>query len=457
MTYSSLFFIYLFFPLALGLYMLSPKKVKNAVLYVESLVFCGFMGIKLMIFILLFTVINYISGLFIYSIKPKLKSIPLAVGVLFDVLMLISFRDDYFSYLHGFMNIPKEIYPVGISFFTLSAIGYLADIYKGNIKADKGFIRFSLYIIMFPRIIMCTVVSYDTFATALVKRRFNISELGEGIILFVKGLAKKVLIADQLFMLHSAIKRMSLSEISASSAWLGIISYIFCLYFTLSGFSDISTGLCRCFGIHLPNSFNYPMFSGKIRVFASKWHIQVIQWFRKYITSPISSRINNPYISKLVFVMVWILTGLWYSFSTGGALWGAFMGIAIVAENKISQFRKIRTNGVIFTMFIIVLISVFLATENISAGFGYIAVMFGGNGNLADSLSVYLFKYYIVIILIAMYASTDLFKNTLARIKETRFGIVISVITPVAVLAMLLISTALMAYSGQSDSMIIRL
>ncbi len=457
MTYSSLLFIYLFFPLAMGLYMISPKKLKNGVLYGESLIFCGFMGIKLMLFILLFTAVNYASGVLIYSIKPKLKSIPLAIGVLFDALMLISFRGTYFSYLHGFLNIPKEVYPVGISLFTLSAIGYLADIYKGNIKADKSFIRFSLYIMMFPRLLMGAVVSYDTFATAITKRRFNISELGEGIILFVKGLAKKIMIADQLFMLYSAVKRMSLSEVSATSAWLGIISYVLCVYFTLSGFSDMSTGLCRCFGLRLPNSFNYPMFSGKIRIFVSKWHIQVIQWFRKYITSPISSMINNPYLSKLVFVMVWAITGLWYSFSTGGAMWGLLMGIAILAENKISKFRRIRTNGIIFTMFVILLISVFLANESISGGLGYIAVMFGGNGNLADALSVYLLKYYAVVVLVAIYASTDLFKNTLARIRETRFGVVISVMTPIVTIAMLLTCTAIMAYSGQSDSMIIRL
>lgn len=457
MSYSSLLFIYLFFPAALGLYMISPKKFKDIVLYVESLIFCGFMGIKMMLFILLFTIVNYTAGQFIYSVKPRLKSIPLAIGILFDIIMLLSFRADYFAYLHGFMRLPEGAYPLGISLFTLSAVGYLADIYKGNIRADKNFIRFSLFVMMFPRLIMGTVVSYDTYLTAMKNRRFNIGELGEGIIGFVKGLAKKVIVADQLYMLYSAVSDMSLSELSAASAWLGIIAYILCLYFTLSGLSDMSCGLCRCFGIRIPNGFNYPMFSGRIRVFLSKWHIQVIQWFRKYITTPVSSMINNAYIGKLVFVMVWTVTGLWYSFSTGGALWGMLMGLAVVMENKFTKFRRIRTNGIIFTMFAITLISVFLAAESISGGLRYMGVMFGGNGNLADSLSVYLLKYYIVILLVAVYGSTDLFKNMLARVKDTKFGWIISVFTPVTVLALLLASTALMAYSGQSDSMIIML
>lgn len=457
MTYSSLLFVYLFFPAALGIYMISPKKVKDIVLYAESLIFCGFMGIKLMLFMLLFTLVNYIAGLFIYRVKPNLKSIPLAIGILFDIIMLLSFKEEYFSYLHGFMRLPAEAYPVGISLFTLSAVGYLADIYKGNIRADKNFIRFSLFVMMFPRLIMGTVVSYDIYMTALRNRRLNIGELGEGIIGFVKGLAKKVIVAEQLYMLYSAVDGLALPELSAASAWLGIISYILCLYFTLSGLSDMSCGLCRCFGFRFPNSFNYPMFSGRIRVFLSKWHIHVVQWFRKYITTPVSSMINNAYVGKLVFVVVWTVTGMWYSFSTGGALWGMLMGLAVVIENKFSKFRRIRTNGIIFTMLSVTLITVFLASESVSGGLGYIAVMFGGNGNLADSFSVYLLKYYIVILLVAAYGSTDLFKNTLARVKDTKFGWIISVFTPVTVLVLLLASTALMAYSGQSDSMIIML
>lgn len=457
MTYSSLLFIYLFFPVALGIYMISPKKLRDIVLYAESLVFCGFMGIKIMLFILLYTVVNYTAGLVIYRVKPNLKSIPLAIGILFDIIMLLSFRADYFSYLHGFLRLPSEVYPLGISLFTLSAVGYLTDIYKGNIRADKNFIRCSLFIMMFPRLIMGTVVSYDIYLTAMRNRRFNISELGEGITIFVKGLAKKVIIADRLYMLCSAVGAISYSKLSAASAWLGIAAYVFCLYFTLSGLSDMSCGLCRCFGIRISNSFNYPMFSGRIRVFYSKWHIQVIQWFRKYITAPLSSMINNAYVGKLIFIMVWTATGMWYSFSTGGALWGLLIGISIVLENSFTKFRRIRTNGIIFTMFAITLISVFLASESISGGLGYIAVMFGGNGNLADSLSVYLLKYYIVILLVAVYCSTDLFKNTLVRIRDTKFGIIISAAAPLTVILLLAASTALMAYSGQSGTMIIRL
>lgn len=457
MTYSSLLFIYLFLPVAMTLYLISPKKIKNGVLYAESLVFCGFMGIKLTIFMVAYCLVNYFMGLLIFRAAPRLKCIPLAVGVLFDVIMLISFRGDVFSYLHGFFRLPESVFPVGISLFTLTAIGYLADIYKGNFRADKNFIRFSLYIMMFPRLIMGTVVSYDSFLHSVKRCKPKLAETGRGIISFVIGLAKKVIIADSLHSLYTAVNSTDNSELSAAGAWLGIMAYILCLYFTLSGFSDMSVGLCRCFGFVFPSSFNYPLFSGKIRTFVSGWHTQVIYWFRKYITTPLSSMTENPFVSKLVFVGVWALTGIWYSFTTGGALWGVLIGIAILIENKVNNQKRFRANGIIYTMLSITLMTVFLSQGTISGGLSYLGVMFGGNGNLADSVAAYMIKYYIVILLIAVYASTDLFRNTLMKIKAVRFSKALSLLTPVVITLLLFVCTALMAYSGQSDKMLIRL
>lgn len=457
MTYSSLLFIYLFFPISLLLYTITPNKLKDWMLYGESLIFCCFMGFRPAAFIIVFCLVNYLAGLSIYHIPPKYKSIPLAVGILFDVIMLISFRSSYFAYLHSFTGIAQNIFPVGISIFTLSAIGYLADIYSRNSKCDKNFIRFSLYLMMFPRLIMGTIVSYDTFVYTLRNRRYNIAEIGSGLLGFTKGLAKKLLIADSLYSLNSAVKNTPIDELSAAGAWLGIIAYILCLYFTLSGFSDMSCGLCRCFGMKFPNSFNYPLFTKKIRVFVSGWHIQLVHWFRKYITTPFSANFENPYVNKLIFVCVWTITGMWYGFSSGAAFWGMLLGIAVVIENKLNNQKRFRPNGIIYTMLTITLITVFLAQGSISRGFKYIGIMFGGNGNLADSAAAHMLKYNIVIILLAIYASTDLFRNTISRVKESRFKGILAVLTPVVSAVLLLICTALMSFSGQSESMIMML
>ncbi len=457
MTYSSLLFIYLFFPVSLLMYIIAPKKLKDGVLYAESLIFCGFMGLRSAAFMVIYCLVNYLAGLALYRISPKLKSIPLAVGVLFDVLMLISFRSSIFAYLHDFTGIPQAVFPVGISLFTLSAIGYLTDIYKGNSKCDKNFIRFSLYIMMFPRLIMGTIVDYDTFVHILRHRRYNMAEIGSGLVCFTKGLAKKVIIADALYELNMAVNNIPLSDLSAAGAWLGIAAYILCLYFTLSGFADMSCGLCRCFGMKFSNSFNHPLFVRKIRVFVSGWHIQVLHWFRKYITAPVSAKSDNPYISKLVFVAVWTLTGIWYGFSSGAALWGMLIGIAVLLENMLNNQKRFKPNGIIYTLLSITLITVFLSQGSISQGAKYIGVMFGGNGNLADSTAAYMLKYYMVILLIAVYAATDLFRNTAARIKSSRFKVVLTVLTPLTAAVLLILCTSLMSFSGQSNTMIMQL
>ncbi len=457
MTYSSLLFIYIFLPAALGVYCIVPKKLKNVALLLESMIFCGFMGLKMLLFIMLFCAANYIAALFIYSIRPKIRCIPMAAAILFDIVMLVSFRAEDFSYLHGFMRLPEGAFPWGISLFTLSAIGYLIDVYKGNIRADKNFVRFSLYIMMFPRIIMGPAVSYDIFAAALRKRRFNIAEIGAGLTLFIKGLAKKVILADQLYMLYSASMSGDFGSTSAAAAWLGVISYMFCLYFTLSGLSDMGAGLSRCFGYRFPSSFSYPIFSGRIRVFASRWHIQIIHWFRKYITRPLSSMTDDPLLSKLVFAGVWSLAGFWYGFSWGGVLWGGLMGIAIMTENKLRKFKLLRSNGIFYTIPVIMILSVFLALGDVSDAFRCLWTMVGGSGILADSMTAYLLRSYAVALIVAVYASTDLFRNTVTRVKNSRLGWTLSVLTPIAMLGLLCVCTSLMAYSGYSEMMIIKL
>lgn len=457
MTYSSLLFIYIFLPVSLGIYCLAPKKIKDIVLLLESMVFCSFYGIKLLIFMGVYCVVNYTAALLIYSAKTKLKCIPFAFGILFDILMLLAFRVEYFSYIRDFMRIPTNIFPLGISLFTLSAIGCLVDVYNGNIKADKNFIRFSLFIMMFPRLIMGPVMSYDSFVLAMRRKRVILSEIGAGITVFVKGLAKKVLIADSLYTLCFDVWSTERRSLSVASAWLGAAAYLLCLYFTLSGFSDMGTGIGRCFGLKFPNSFNYPIFSGKIRAFSSKWHIQAIQWFRKYITRPLSQATENRLISKLIFICVWTLAGYWYGASAGAAVWGMLMGTAIVIENSSRKFKFIKSNGMIYTVPLIVIFSVFLACGDITNAWNYLWTMAGGSGILADSMTTYLIRSYIVVLLIAVYASTDLSKNMITRVKKSRYGFVLTVISPVVVLALLVICTAMMSYSGQSNTMIIRL
>lgn len=460
MIYSSLLFIFGFLPVSLAVYYAAPSKLKDMVLWIESMVFCGLMGLKFLFFMILYSAVNYTAAQFIYKLPVKrtwVRLIPLISGILFDVSMLFSFRCEFFAWLHKPLNLPENFFPLGISFFTLSAIGYLLDVYSGKFKADKNFVRFSLYIMMFPRIIMGPIVSYDNFAVILRRRRLNIGEIGAGLILFIKGAAKKIVFADPLYMLYTAVKCSEIRTLSAASAWLGIIGYLFCLYFTLSGFSDMGTGLSRCFGFRFPNGFSYPVFSGRIRNFTSKWHIQVIHWFRKYITNPLCSLTDDRRINKLIFVCVWSITGFWYSSDLTGLIWGALMGLAIIIENKLRNFRLLKSNGIFYTFLVITVLSVFLSAVDLKEAFSYLWVMIGGNGIFADTFTIYLLKMYIVILLSAIYASTDLFRNMMIRINGTKFRWITAVLTPAVTVFLLIICMSLMAYTGSSGMILVKL
>lgn len=460
MLYCSLLFIYGFLPVSLGIYYIVPKKFKDIVLLLESLVFCGAFGVRLMLFMLAYTLVNYTAAQLTFRIsrqKKALRMLPAAIGICLDTGALLLFRERWLSIFKGLFSLSESFFPIGISLFTLSAISYLLDVHKGNIRAEKNFVRFALYIMMFPRLIMGPVVNYRSYLLILRKRRYNIGEIGSGMILFVKGLAKKVIFGDLLYMLCSAVKSCDYAELSAASAWLGIMAYILCLYFTLSGFADMGTGLSRCFGMRFPVSFSYPIFSGRIRYFAAGWFIQPVHWFREYLTRPLASRVKSKNLSKAIFIAVWALGGYWFGFSLGGVIWGALTGAAILVENRLRNVRLLRSNGIFYTFIIMAFFAVFLSAGSLLDSLRYMWAMIGGSGIPADTLAGYLFRSYIVVILAAIYASTDLFANTVQRVRSSSSWAVINFITPVVMPLLLMVCTSVIAYTGSSDAMIVQL
>lgn len=463
MLYSSLLFIYGFFPLSLAIYFLTPKKFKDISLFLLSMIFCGLFSLRFMFFMMIYTTVNYTSARLTYSLKwkeqkyRKYRIIPFSAGILFNLISLLAFRTDILSWILRPFSFPDGFFPVGISLFTLSATGYLIDVYKGRIRAEINFIRFGLFIMMFPRLLMCSVVSYDNFLKIWRKRKIRLNELGTGMELFVKGLAKKVIVADTLFMLYSAIKRIDTENLPVLTAWLGAIAYILCLYFTLSGISEMGIGISYCFGYGFPQSFSYPLFSSRIRHFSAKWHIQVVQWFRKYVLQPFSSVINAKYINGFISVCLWILMGFWYRFSFNGIVWGFVIGIAIIIESKLKNIRMLKSTGIIYTFVVITISMVFISCESISESLRYIWAMIGGNRMIADSLTAYLCKSYIIVLLVAVYSSTDLFRNTINRINGTRFRFITLIISPVLTVILFAVCTAMISYTGSSENILIQL
>ena len=459
MVYSSLLFIYGFLPVSILLFYITPKKYRELTLLLLSAVFCGMISLYFLMFILSYTVVNY--G-FVHLISragknEKLAAIPLASGIIIDLALLLVFRTEYFSWLHNILKVPEGFFPVGISFFSLAAVGTLIDVYKGRVKAEKNIVKFSLYFMFFPRLIMGPLLRYGVFRRILDSRRETSENIGIGMTLFVKGLAKKVIVADDLYMLYTAVQSQNVKELSAVTAWLGITGFVLCLYFNLSGFADMGTGIAYCFGYRFPQSFNYPLISTKIKYFAARWQSQVIQWLRRYVTKPLYGVCRHRWIKELIFIFGWTMFGIWYKFNINGAVWGLLIGTAVVIEGRIAKRKIMDITGIIYTALIILICSVFLAGSSLSYSGRYLVAMLGGNGVIADGQAFYLLKSYIVMLLASIYAASDLFRNMMTRSGRKKVKTVITAASTLVVLAALIICTALLSYSGSSEMLIMKL
>ncbi len=459
MIYSSLLFIYVFFPLSLLVYYVIPKKHRNVSLLILSMIFCGMFGIGFLFFMTTYTFLNY-TACRIIGKYIKNKSISRSVflfALIFDILVIFIFRSEIFRGFKELISIPESFFPVGISFFTLSAAGILADVYCGRTEAESNIVSFGLYIMFFPRILMGPLMRYSSFQKMLRCRHDDLSGIGTGFAVFAKGFAKKVIAADTLYVLYNASVSVDVDKMAALTAWLGIISYFLCLYFTLSGVSDMGIGIGYCFGFRLPQSFIYPVFSSNIRYFTARWHMQAAHWFRRYITRPLSALSSSRIYKRIVFIAVWGLFGFWYTFNLNGAVWGMIWGTAITAETRFSRGKLLPVTGILYTFVIALAGSVFMAGDSLSYSLKYLFAMIGGNRIMADSLSLYLIKSYILILLISMYSATNLFRNLMMRSGRRRVQSIVTALSPAIVLSVFILCTVLISYRGSSDMILLRL
>ncbi|MBO4877152.1 MAG: hypothetical protein J5501_03995 [Ruminococcus sp.] len=459
MIYSSLIFIYAFLPLSLLAHKIAPAKYKELVLLILSLVFISFSGLAVLVFAIAYAALNYSGGLVIQRAKDAkgLSVIPLTAFLSADIGIMILLRSRILTGLSGVIGLHRILCPLGLSLVTLSAAGYLMDIYFGRQRAEKDMVRFGLFILMFPKIIMGPVLTYNRYARIMDKRSQSAEALGAGLTLFMKGLAKKVLAADNLYMLYSAVNGVKVKELTALTAWTGAVAYVLCLYFTLSGFADMGAGTARCFGYTFPDSFRYPLFSSRLGYFATKWHIQPVRWFVRYIERPLQKLTSHRWLQALISVSVCGIIGFWYRFNTNGLLCGLIFGLLLLIERFLSGFKIMKPTGVMYTSVLIILLGVLFSGNTVSSSMRFIGAMTGSSRELADSLTVYLLRSYSVLLLIAMYASSDLLRTMLIRSGSAKLRSVLTGARPVIVLLLLISCTALMSYSGSSDMILLRL
>lgn len=422
MVFSSVLFLFYFFPTVLILYYISPRKLKNLILFISSLLFYAW-GEPVYIVLMLITItLGYFSGLALnkYLLGDKKKSakavVILTVIIDLGILGFFKYGDFVINNINAIFNLnlpPLNLpLPIGISFYTFQTMSYTIDLYRGDTKVQRNFISFGTYVALFPQLIAGPIVRFKTVAEELDTRKENLDDFSSGIQRFIIGLGKKVLLANNIGMLWDSISAMNVQSLPVVTAWIGIFAYTFQIYFDFSGYSDMAIGLGRMFGFHFLENFNYPYISKSITEFWRRWHISLSTWFKEYVYIPLGGNRKGILKQFRNIGIVWLLTGLWHGASWNFIAWGVYFGIILMIEKLFLLKYLQKAPSIvchIYTMFLVIISWALFAFDNFTQAFNYIKAMFGGYGNsLLNDESLYLLLTNLIMFTILILASTPI-------------------------------------------------
>ncbi|MBR6633419.1 MAG: MBOAT family protein [Clostridia bacterium] len=423
MVFSSLLFLFRFLPVVLLGYFLLPKRFRNLFLLIVSLIFYAWGEPKFVFLMILSIVVNYLGGIFVdrYKRKDNIKGakVALIISAVIDLGLLGVFKYTGFLFenvnaIFGTDLISKIVLPIGISFYTFQMMSYVIDVYRGDTDAQKSIISFGCYVSLFPQLIAGPIVQYKTVALELDERYETADEFASGVKRFTVGLAKKVLIANNVGALWETVSAMELESLPALTAWLGILAFTFQIYFDFSGYSDMAIGMGRMMGFHFLDNFNYPYISRSITEFWRRWHISLSTWFRDYVYIPLGGNRRGFAIQLRNIFTVWLLTGIWHGASWNFVAWGLYFGVILILEKlfilKLLE-RLPRVFGHLWAILLFVYGWVIFALEDMGDILSYTKALFGGNGVAFDTQSLYLLLNFALLLTIALVASTPLCKK----------------------------------------------
>lgn len=455
MLFSSIAFLYYFLAATLILYFLVPKKLKNFVLLLASVVFY-FYGEQLYTLLMLANVLfAYIHGLLIDKFRGKpLSKVFMISSVVISLATLGLFKySDFFietvnSILHTDIALLGLILPIGISFYTFQTLSYTIDVYRGDAQVQKNFISLATYVMLFPQLIAGPIVRYTTVEQELKSRTHSWEKFAYGAFRFAVGLAKKVLIANQLGELCDIFRAST--DKSVVFYWIYAIAFSLHLYFDFSGYSDMAIGLGKIFGFNFLENFNYPFISKSATEFWRRWHMSLGTWFRDYLYIPLGgNRVAKK--SRWIFniFVVWFMTGLWHGASWNFVLWGVYFGVLLILEKQwLSKFfaKLPKFISHIYLIVIIAISFVIFNASGLSQAFDDIACMFGaGKLPFWSKETAYYLSSYGVLLIAGIVGSTPLIRNLTNKLvasKSTGVQVVVTVVQPIVMAALLFIVTA---------------
>lgn len=451
MVFSSLTFLFLYLPLTLLVYFLSPLRWRNFVLLVVSLLFYGWGEPVYIVIMFLSIIIDYTHGLLVEKFRSDDKKARwfVAQSVIFNLALLGFFK--YWDFIAANLSLIPGIdlpqlgipLPIGISFYTFQTMSYTIDVYRKDAPVQRNMVDFGAFVTMFPQLIAGPIVQYKTVAADLRHRLHTSENFALGARRFCVGLAKKVLLANSIGALwEDCLAAQGAGTLTVLGGWLGLAAYGFQIYFDFSGYSDMAVGLGRMLGFEFTRNFDYPYISRSVTEFWRRWHISLGSWFREYVYIPMGgNRVSRP---RLCFnlLVVWGATGIWHGASWNFLLWGLYFGVLLIVE-KLWLGRRIERWPVplqhAYALFLVAVSWAIFAVEDFSQLGPYLGAMFGfAGGGAFDGAFFYYLRSYLPTLVLACAASTPLAAGLWRRLPERVWKAAL----PVLLLCVLLLSTA---------------
>lgn len=458
MVFSCIPFVFFFLPLCLLLYYAVPFSWKNGILLIFSLIFYAW-GEPLYILLMLFsTLLDYTNGRLMerFGTTKFKRTFFLCCSMCINLLVLAFFK--YADFAISLINVafgtsiamPGIHLPVGISFYTFQTMSYIIDLYRKEVEAERSYASYLAYVSMFPQLVAGPIVRFSDIRGQLHDRKITADEIEKGLMRFMMGLFKKVLLANQVGALWEEVLILSAADTSIATAWLGALCFTLQLYLDFSAYSDMAIGMGRMLGFKYNENFRYPLIAVSVTDFWRRWHISLSTWFRDYVYIPLGG--NRKHVARhlLNIAVVWFLTGLWHGASWNFILWGIYYGILLALEKyawgkAVASLPRLVQH--IYAFLIVVFGFVIFAITDLQALGEYIRRMFCfGSNNIADGRFVWYLQNYGLAVAISCVISCPIYPWICQKLSnmDGKARLAASAVAGAGVILMFILSTSYM-------------
>ena len=441
MLFSSFSFLFVFLPVVVLLYFIIPNRsYRNLILLISSLVFYAWGEPKYVLLMIITIIVNYLLGLLIA--KTKYRTLFFVIAIITNLSTLA-----YYKYINLIIDTINNlssasidhinvILPIGISFYMFQILSYIIDVYRKKVDVQKNPLHLATYICLFPQLIAGPIVRYSDIQNSLTNRKETINDVHLGLRRFIFGLAKKIIISNNVAIIANDIFTMPLEEINFPLAWLGAICFTIQIYFDFSGYSDMAIGLGRMFGFKFLENFNYPYIATSITDFWRRWHISLSSWFRDYIYFPLGGSRKSMINTIFNLFIVWSLTGLWHGASYNFVVWGLYFFVILTIEKFVLRklLKKLPIINNIYTLLLIIIGWVIFNSSSFEQIQTFLTAMFKYESFTIDILVDHNYLYLIGHIIAGIILSMPIVKIIKDKLENKLFFSMIGDIISIALL-----------------------